>query len=114
MYFCELCTVKPEAKPSNWDLRRKATEHIVHFFPKLRRMRSGSTAMAWETAAKQSSTELRSKLDLHRRIFLCTLLNSRSERTVFSRPESKKGELFRAIMQAVNFNNVEHEQPRTD
>ena len=31
-------------------------------------MRSGFTAMAWETAARQSSTELRSKFDLHRGI----------------------------------------------
>ena len=60
--------VQRDRKVRQWDRRREGNEQRSILFQNFLCMRSGSTAMAWETAARQSSTELRSKLDLHRGI----------------------------------------------
>ena len=81
MNFCELCTLKIESQANN-GLKEKTNRTSKQLFSKQQRMRSGSTDLPWETAAKQSFTELQSKLDVHRGIFRCKHLYSSGERTV--------------------------------
>ena len=83
-------------------------------YSKQQRMQSGSTDLPWETAA---NSRLRSG---SRSLMFIMEFSSVHSLTVVasvpstSRTEAEKGESFRAIMQAVNFNSVEHEQPRID